>query len=297
MRKMGPVPVPSTITKTYPQRGPLQQFRFATETAFCCFRCGATKKSKLITIYHSDWTRQLCNGCYGRLLSLYEIKAGTDSTDKRVERMAVLLLSLARVNDRRNSEQRLLASESRSKHLCPEALRFLATAEFIASKLCSEPELEWSPAIVGLCKAVEVEVINRLILPLAQRVASEDISNDKKDKDIGRVAAFCADPKRYPLELGGISHFLQTTIHSQRRRESSVLMGAFLHLASDWAGSQWILDPNGIFKALSKLRTDFRNKSAHIDEMSETHYRQCRELVMGTDGVLWKLTLSVERHQ
>ena len=296
MRKVGPVPVPSTITKTYPQRGPLQQFRFATATAFRCFRCGATKKSKLITIYHSDWTRQLCNGCYGRLLSLYEIKAGTDSNDERAEQMALLLISLARVNDRRNTEHRLLASETRAKYLCPESLKFLAIAEFVASQLGSKPELEWSPAIVGLCKAVEVEVINRLILPLAQRVASKDISNDERDEDIGRVAAFCANPKRNPPELGGISHFLQTTIHSQRRRESSVLMGAFLQLASDWAGSQWILDPNGICNSLSKLRTDFRNKSAHIDAMSEMHYRQCRKLVMGTDGVLWKLTLSVAKH-
>lgn len=296
MRKTEPVPVPSTITKTYPQRGPLQQYRFATATAFRCFRCGATKKSKLITIYR-DWMRKLCNGCYGRLLSLYEIKAGTDCTDEKAEQIAVLLISLARVNGRRNAEYRLLASESRAKYLSSESLRFLATSEFIASKLCSEPELEWSPAVIGICKAVEIEVVNRLILPLAQRVAFEDLSNDTKDKDVGRVAAFCVDPKRNPLELGAISHFLQTTIHSQRRRESSILMGVFLQLASDWAGSQWILNPNGICQALSKLRIDFRNKSAHIDEMSEIHYRQCRELVMGVDGVLWRLIQSVEKHR
>ena len=34
--------VPSNVTKTYPQRGPLSQFRFADSTAFWCFRCGAT---------------------------------------------------------------------------------------------------------------------------------------------------------------------------------------------------------------------------------------------------------------
>ena len=71
-----PRPVPSTAIKTYPPRGPMQQFRFADVTAFECFRCGQAKKSKLLTIYSGDWNRRLCNGCYGRLLSLYDIKAG-----------------------------------------------------------------------------------------------------------------------------------------------------------------------------------------------------------------------------
>ena len=88
-------PVPSTLTKTYPKRGPLQQFRFAEGTAFKCFRCGDTKKSKLITVYSGDWSRKLCNGCYGRLLSLYEIKAGT-GTDLPPFYVPVSMLVLAR---------------------------------------------------------------------------------------------------------------------------------------------------------------------------------------------------------
>jgi hypothetical protein len=87
-------PVPSTVTKAYPQRGPLQQFRFAESIAFSCFRCGETKKSKLITIYSREWSKRLCNGCYGRLLSLYEIKAGTAADDQRADELASALVSL-----------------------------------------------------------------------------------------------------------------------------------------------------------------------------------------------------------
>ena len=43
-------PVPSTATKTYPARGPLQQFRFADRVAFDRFRCRQTNTSKLITV-------------------------------------------------------------------------------------------------------------------------------------------------------------------------------------------------------------------------------------------------------
>ena len=293
----GMEPVPSTVTKTYPQRGSLQQFRFAAATAFRCFRCGASKKSKLITVYGDDWSRRLCNGCYGRLLSLYEIKAGAAADDKRAEQLAALLLSLVSVDDQRHAERLLLASETRAKRLSSETLRFLATAEHLAAQLRSEPELEWSPVIIGLCKAVEVEVVNRLIRPLAQRAAAEDLADDKKDKDIGQVAAFCADPNRKPPELGAFAHFLQTVIHSRRRRDTSMLIGAFLKLTADWTGSQWLLDPHGLYQALTTLTTEFRNKAAHIDELGEVDYRQCRELVMGSDGALWRLDLSVERHR
>src|SRR6266545_1018958 len=102
-------PVPSSVTKTYPQRGPLQQFRFAEGTAFRCFRCGDTKKSKLIAVYGGDWSRRLCNGCYGRLLSLFEIKAGTDAYDQRAEALAAALLAAVAVEDQRHAERLLRA--------------------------------------------------------------------------------------------------------------------------------------------------------------------------------------------
>jgi hypothetical protein len=106
-------PVPSTITKTYAQRGPLQQFRFAESTAFRCFRCGDTKKSKLITVYNSDWSKRLCNGCYGRLLSLYEIKAGTAADDQKAEELAAALLWAVTLDLQRQAES--LFSSPRSE--------------------------------------------------------------------------------------------------------------------------------------------------------------------------------------
>src|SRR6266446_10935663 len=85
-------PVPFEIEKVYPQRGPMQQYRLAQSAAFNCFRCGQSKKSKLITVYGDDWSRRLCNGCYGRLLSIYEIKAGTAPDDERADALASVVL-------------------------------------------------------------------------------------------------------------------------------------------------------------------------------------------------------------
>jgi hypothetical protein len=290
-------PVPSTVTKTYPQRGPLQQFRFAEGTAFRCFRCGNSKKSKLITVYSGDWSRKLCNGCYGRLLSLYEIKAGAAADDQKSEKLADALLSLVTVDQQRQAERLFKTSDNRTESLSPEALRFIATAEHVAGQLDSNAQLEWSPAVIGLCKAVELEVVRRVVRPLAASTAGVDLSGDRIDKDIGRVAAFCQDSQRTPPELGVFAHFLQTVIHSQHRRQTSRLIASFLRLCSTWTGSTWLLDPDGLYRTLVVLSTNYRNRAAHIDQLAKEDYLGCRNLTIGDRGAIWMLILSTESHK
>jgi hypothetical protein len=287
-------PAPSTITKTYPPRGPLQQHRLAESTAFDCFRCGQAKQSKLITVYRQDWSRRLCNACYGRLLSIYEIKAGTAADDERAEALAAALAAMVADDDVRQAEKLFRTSEERAARLSPEALRFVATAEYVAGRLEDDPQLEWSPAIIGLCKAVEVELIGRIVKPLAALASRENLSADRQDKDLGKVAAFCADPSRKPPELGSFAHFLQTAIHSKQRRENSVLVRAFLKLLATWPGSQWLLQPDGLHAALFLLTAKFRNPAAHTDELGRQDYAACREHVIGAAGALWKLLIATE---
>ena len=234
---------------------------------------------------------------YGRLLSFYEIKAGTAAEDQRAEQLAELLLSFASVDQRHEAERLFKASDNRAGLLCPEALRFIATAEHVATQLESSAQLEWSPAVIGLCKAVEAEVVSRVLRPLPAAAADQDLSGDKSDKDIGRVAVFCAEAQRKPPELGVFSHFLQTVIHSQQRRQTSRLIGSFLRLAGQWTGSTWLLDADGLHRSLTLLTTTYRNRAAHIDELSSSDYQGCRELTIGADGILWRLVLSTERHK
>ena len=287
--------VPADLTKTYPARGPMQQFRFSQATVFSCFRCGQGKKSKLITLYGGDWSGKLCNGCYGYLLSLYDIKAGTSSDDERVEQLSSLLLATLKAEEWRQAERLLLIADNRANELSPEAIRFLATSEFISPRLRADIDLDWSPVVIGLCKAVEVELVDRFIRPLANHTASIISENDVGDRDIGRVAAFCADQNRKPPELGAISHFLRTVLNSQKRRQSSQLIQTFLNMLAEWRGSQWVLDKLGLQESLDVLAIEFRNRAAHIDTLTEPDYRRCHELVAGPEGVLWKLVASSQR--
>ena len=140
-------------------------------------------------------------------------------------------------------------------------------------------------------------MVGRILGPLAALAADEDLSSDKTDKDIGRVAGFCAEPERKPPELGAFAHFLQTVIHSQQRRRTSRLIGSFLRLAAAWTGSAWLLDSDGLHRALTLLTTRYRNCAAHIDELGREDYVNCRELVIGPQGITWKLVISTQRHK
>lgn len=287
-------PSPSDIIKAYPQRGPMQQFRLAEARAFDCFRCGVAKKSKLFTIYGSNYSKRLCNGCYGKLLSLYDIKAGTSADDVRAESLALVLLEMAAADDVNQSAKLFRTFEQRADRLSGEAMRFIATSEFVAGQLDAAPQLEWSPAIIGLCKALELEVVGRILRPLAEFTVGCDLTPDRKDKDLGKVAAYCFDPIRKPPELGSFSHFLQTVINSEERRQHSALVRAFLKMTADWPRSQWLLSPDGLHAALTNLTTNFRNPAAHIDELGKHHYSDCRDGVIGAEGVLWKLIIATE---
>jgi hypothetical protein len=172
-------------------------------------------------------------------------------------------------DDIRQAEKLFRASEERAARLSSEALRFISTAEYVAGRLEAEK-------------------------PLAFLISREDLSADRQDKDMGRVAAFCADPSRKPPEVGAFAHFLQTVIDSKQRRENSVLVRAFLKLLASWPGSQWLLLPDGLHAALSRLTTKFRNPVAHTDELSQYDYSACREHVIGTEGTLWKLLVATE---
>lgn len=53
------------IESSYPVHGPLRLYRLTSAVVFHCHRCGVDKKSRLAATVFDDWTRLLCDGCYG----------------------------------------------------------------------------------------------------------------------------------------------------------------------------------------------------------------------------------------
>jgi hypothetical protein len=178
----------SEVIKAFPPRGPMQQFRLRVPTAFVCFRCQLPKKSKLIAVFRSDWDRLLCNGCYGRLLSIYEITAGSGSDDSKSQELGGLLETLVSEEEARLGLALSAIAEERSRLLSTAAQRFLGSSEYVAKSLAPRTDLEWSPAMIGLAKATEAEFVFRLIEPLRRTLVGCDLTADVEDKQYGRVA-------------------------------------------------------------------------------------------------------------
>jgi hypothetical protein len=63
------MPPPEKIVKEFPRQGDLQLFRLEKLHEFQCVRCQAVKKSKLVAVQGGDWSKLLCNGCFGLLQS------------------------------------------------------------------------------------------------------------------------------------------------------------------------------------------------------------------------------------
>lgn len=290
-------PLPTEIIKIYPQRGVMQQFRITELIAFHCFRCGQSKKSRLVVVYENDWNRLLCNGCYGRLLSIYEIKAGTKPDDEKAADLAEVLLSLLSKDQVREAERLYQFSEKRASLLSETALKFVSTSEHLSRVLESVPDLDWSPATIGLCKAVEVEIIERILIPLLAQLKGISIEVDVKDKDIGRVAKFIAEPNNKPPEMGAFAHFLQTSINSQTRRATSPTVEHLYKLFHLWPNSDWISSTDDLYTSIVRLTQDFRNPAAHINTLTKQDYDNCREFVIGANGMLWKLISATQPHK
>jgi hypothetical protein len=287
------------ITKVYTSKGPLKQSRFDKTISFKCFRCGQVKVSKLITIYNNDWDRRLCNGCYGALLSIHEIKDGTLSIDEKIEKLTEVLSKLVKEEDIRIQTKKINLQNNKSKSLNTKSLKFYATSECVAEAITKDPNLDWSCAIIGLCKAFETELIERIVNPLKRICIGLNLpENDLKDKDFGKVALYCAGKTIKSPELGVINHFISTVINSKERIEKSEFLSKGLkELLNKMPNNNWILDKTGLSYGIISLTNLYRNKAAHTDELAEFDYINCRELVFGKKGLIWDLIVSSETNR
>ncbi|GAA4384080.1 hypothetical protein GCM10023088_52010 [Actinomadura verrucosospora] len=288
----GSAPFRFNVTKTYPARGPLQQYRVDTTTAFTCCRCGQVKKSKLITTTGGTWDRLLCNGCYGRLLSIWEIKSGSLDDTERYDELHRLLTSLVAEAEIAQAASLIRARDQRAEQLSREAMVVLSTAEAVASSLvAAATELDWSAAIIGLCKAVEIEALRLLVVPLKASVTQLDLRSDLSHRDMQRVARFCTG-RGTPPELGTLAHFLTAASDPRRGLASSTLLASFRLLVRSWPASDWLFAPDGFPGSVTGLTRTFRNPAAHTELLDQTAYQECSTLVQGEDGILWKLLVA-----
>lgn len=285
------VPFRFDVIKNYPQRGPLRQHRLSAATGFECSRCAKSKKAKLVSVILDDWGRLLCNACYGRLLSLWEVKSGESTDEERHEEILSLLRGLSTGDQVERSRKALLERHGQAGLLSQSALTMLATSEAVASGLALKAtELDWSAAIIGLCKAVEIEAARLVAEPLRRSVEGLDLSDDLHNRDTKRMAHFC-NGSGNPPELGALGHFLATVGKQRKREGESVLSVALRGISRDWPNSEWLFEKNedGFIKSVKRLAQEYRNPAAHTELLTQEEYDSCNKMIQGEKGILWNL--------
>src|SRR5947208_1138611 len=76
-------------------------------------------------------------------------------------------------------------------------------------------EHDWSPAIIGLCKAVEYETVRRLIDPLRSQLRHRGISEaDLNDPELREVARYSNGTTERAPTLGTIARFITVALKS-----------------------------------------------------------------------------------
>jgi hypothetical protein len=250
------------------------------------------KTSKLLTTYGSDWNRLLCNACYGRLLAIHEIQAGTAPDDEKANELASLLLRLFQEDVARKEAQEALDDPRLANQLSPLALRFIGTSELVAGSLSEEAILDWSSAILGLCKAFELELVIRLVDPLKSSVTAADLSKDRDDPDLSRVTRYCLGRAPAP-ELGSIGHFVRTAVSSRKRSASSPMIQGFNSLIERMAAPAWVSEE--LPEACQYLALRFRNPAVHLEELDRAIYQECRAIVLGPSGLLSSMFAATRR--
>lgn len=278
----------ASIKKKYPPRGPLSQFRFDETVAFVCGRCVATKKSKLISIYGNDWDIKLCNGCYGYLLKLFEIRSEKELSHEKLLRLDKLIDQISdQFCDRIGPYQKALSDGERG--LTSATNRFLATARFLKTQLPKGDHLEWSPAILCLCKAVESELVDKFLNPVKSMAEQMQIQLTEFDRRTKRVEQYVLGQSDQAPELGAICFFLDLLASSDKFRQQCQLSPAIAKTSVARPFFEWYLDTKRCALPLKELVSKFRNKAAHLTELNEADFLACEAL---SSSILAKTTMT-----
>lgn len=279
------------IIKSYPKRGPLSQFRFEKIVSYVCFRCNRTKTSKLISICNDNWELKLCNGCYGRLISLYEIHTGKDNEEEKIEKIVENIFN----TQKQFSESLNILIENYTKknsQLNELTIKYLATADFLGKKLPKDNFIEWSPAIMCLCKSVESELISKIFLPLKKIALENSYKSNFEDKRTIRIEKFVSGNTDVSPELGTISFLFNLLANSEEWKKNNKLFNIIKIFLEKKPFSEWFYSKNGASKSLDELCKKYRNISAHISDLTKDDFDKCYLIVNGKDGILEKIFLA-----
>lgn len=160
----------------------------------------------------------------------------------------------------------------------PECMRLWETMQVMAAALRERDDLDWSPAVLCCCKAVEVELERAVIRKWQGLVVAVGC------KGADEVEGYLAKRSVKPPGLRMMAHFLRYV--ARRRIEPAYV---FAINGKEFWRALWMLA-----NALDVIAVLYRNRAVHSQRMTEWDFLFCENMVGGKNGVL-DLVLSLDR--
>jgi hypothetical protein len=145
-------------------------------------------------------------------------------------------------------------------------------------------DLDWSVAVIGLCKAFEVEVIRRLREPMRDQLRTLDLIRDFGDRVTRELALYVAGKTSRPPALGTIAFIFGLAGKASAATSASPLLEA-IRGAAVAGKSDWLIAGGGFAATVRDLTRQYRNRAVHIDSLGRPDFDMCRELLFGSAGV------------
>lgn len=176
--------------------------------------------------------------------------------------------------------------------LSRKSLQTLVTAESIAfSQL---PILDWSPVVICYCKAVEIELLEKLLQPIQKAALhrrDQKSWSPTKDKRITRLYDYALKDSGRPLELGTLANALEHVLNAEPY--SDPVKDLVLEHLRRFGEPDWATGP--FISELRHLVRNYRNAAAHTTILAKEDAAECRQLVLGSAshrGILARLLSS-----
>jgi len=167
----------------------------------------------------------------------------------------------------------------------PHTITVLKTAEIIESTFSSLPD--YSPIVIEYCKAIEIELADKVLEPLrsywlsTRSSSSQPIPDELKNL---KKYLFKASPK--PLELGTLAKIIEAALSNNSNPIASSLIDQVNDL------SKLNKSPKQLIEDILYLTRNFRNPAAHKSILSRKQLDECKKFVIGLDkkpGMLFRI--------
>lgn len=173
----------------------------------------------------------------------------------------------------------------------PDTIKVLKTAQIIESALPNLPDC--SAVIIEYCKAVEIELADKILKPLRQYWLSSSqchASVPPVPRNLHRLGKYLFRTPPKPLELGTLAEQIESAIDCLSNPVASSLIE---HIkALPFTNSS----PMELVRDVLHLTRNFRNPAAHKSLLPRQLIDQCREFVIGTyvkPGLLFRIIEAV----